>query len=396
MLGKQLSRSSSNSEVFRSESVAAVKKLTIRGPLYRRGETWFFPFPKDLHCYMEEGELKVSFKCPIGSQSTLRGGFYGTGKYGLHEEELWPVAMPKYGKEWKGIPEYISEPLMIQWLAGSIHEHVIEKMKVLLEQWRDRQGSSGGEIKQAWHERISEAEKHFMEAFAVDRRTHTAIDENTYSSKDEALFEVESVVVPSDVSLLAEVQWPEQGLEWPERLSVIHSLGGKRRLAHFQEWEGPSFGSCPEEISKALDQRKYVRMVLVTPAYFAKGWRPGWLDEKLETNEKWPYGVKLKLRWACVPGWLPISGWSYSNNRNGSGREKAVRRMVPAGSVYFFEVKDGNPRDLAEKGWLATVSDKDRRKGTFDAEDGFGLAIWGAWQPLCEKLVEETERVARN
>jgi CRISPR-associated protein Cmr3 len=70
--------------------------------------------------------------------------------------------------------------------------------------------------------------------------------------------------------------------------------------------------------------------------------------------------------------------------------------MVPAGSVYFFEVKDGNPRDLAEKGWLATVSDKDRRKGTFDAEDGFGLAIWGAWQPLCEKLVEETERVARN
>jgi CRISPR-associated protein Cmr3 len=47
--------------------------------------------------------------------------------------------------------------------------------------------------------------------------------------------------------------------------------------------------------------------------------------------------------------------------------------MVPAGSVYFFEIEGGNPSDLLES-WLRPVSDNEQ-----DRKDGFGLALWGVW-----------------
>lgn len=57
--------------------------------------------------------------------------------------------------------------------------------------------------------------------------------------------------------------------------------------------------------------------------------------------------------------------------------------MVPAGSVYFFEVSgDGDASELAKRAWLTSVSDYNRRKGAFDREDGFGMAIWGIWSPM--------------
>jgi CRISPR-associated protein Cmr3 len=48
--------------------------------------------------------------------------------------------------------------------------------------------------------------------------------------------------------------------------------------------------------------------------------------------------------------------------------------LVPAGSVYFFEVLSGNAEDLVKNLWLRSVCDEDQ-----DRWDGFGLAIWRLW-----------------
>jgi CRISPR-associated protein Cmr3 len=45
--------------------------------------------------------------------------------------------------------------------------------------------------------------------------------------------------------------------------------------------------------------------------------------------------------------------------------------MVPAGSVYFFELLEGDPSAVLES-WLRPVSDNEQ-----DRKDGFGLALWG-------------------
>jgi CRISPR-associated protein Cmr3 len=263
-------------------------------------------------------------------------------------------------------PAYISAEWMVRWLTDSLR---IQDWNEALAQW---QTSVGQEIQ----ENVLTSKVHFRLPFIRDERTHVAIDSNTYCAKDKALFSTESLVLPDDMSMLAGVEMFGPGMHsWPEAFPTIHSLGGKRRLAQFSEAEEPSYWRCPAEIANCMDGAQYIRMILATPAFFAKGWRPAWLDEDLKTTQDLSEEVQLRLRWACIPRWLPISGWSYSQG------EKAVRRMVPAGSVYFFEVIQGNPRSLAEHKWLNTVSDVDRRKIAFDKEDGFGLALWGKWEP---------------
>ena len=71
--------------------------------------------------------------------------------------------------------------------------------------------------------------------------------------------------------------------------------------------------------------------------------------------------------------WKPISGWGLENVIVGP---KRVRRLVPAGSVYFFKIVPGSAAELLDKLWLHSVADDDQ-----DRRDGFGLALWGLWNP---------------
>lgn len=357
-------------EIFDKASHDAIKKLVVRGPLYAYGEKLFYPFPQDLYAYEEldeedKNQLQVAFRSPT---KHLWGGFLGTGKNGLYEDILWPAAAPQYSKEINDRPAYISEELMIKWLSAHPGSDECREMEQYLEQWR---GHCGKE----------EQAPRFLRSFLKDVRHHTAIETGRRISQEQKLFTTEAISVPDRVTVLVEVDWTSEESVWPDSLSAIHSMGGKRRLAYFRQLADKQLPECPSEIAKAVDGKKYIRMVLVTPAYFSKGWKPGWLNEKLETNDSWREPVKLRLRWASIPGWRPYSGWSYKENG-----EKAVRRMVPEGSVYYFEIVEGNPRHLAEHLWLQSVSDDNRRKNAHDRDDGFGLALWGVWNP--ENILE--------
>ncbi|MCL6527932.1 MAG: type III-B CRISPR module-associated protein Cmr3 [Thermaceae bacterium] len=153
-------------------------------------------------------------------------------------------------------------------------------------------------------------------------------------------------------------------------------LGGERRPVAVEVKPGLSdyWFDCPESIKKRfaeLGKGARVRLVLATPALFEHGWKPGWI-EKSDTGElHLPRGlarVRLKLVSAAVGRREPVSGWNLRQNQ-----PKRVRWMAPAGSVYFFEVEDGNPADLLES-WLRPISDNEQ-----DRKDGFGLALWGVW-----------------
>jgi len=155
----------------------------------------------------------------------------------------------------------------------------------------------------------------------------------------------------------------------PERLLV--PLGGERRLAEVRTAKADKgFWEVPKGLPWA--GKKWLRMVLATPAVFERGWLPGWLQEKdgKLTGTIPGSGVSVRLVSAVVGRWKPLSGWSYEKGRNGP---KALRRMVPAGSVYFFEVLEGG-EGIADL-WLHSVCDCQQ-----DGRDGFGLALWGLWR----------------
>jgi CRISPR-associated protein Cmr3 len=155
-----------------------------------------------------------------------------------------------------------------------------------------------------------------------------------------------------------------------ESLAVWHPLGGERRLVH---WQAPaddgSAWKCPRAVVDALAGTDKVTMTLVTPAVFTGGWKPGWLNHDL-TGTPPCGGPPLRLVSVCIQRWRAVSGWSYE-----TGGPKAIRRLVPAGGVYFFQVVAGQAADL-QAAWLCSVSDQEHAQ---DRRDGFGLAVWGKW-----------------
>ena len=80
-------------------------------------------------------------------------------------------------------------------------------------------------------------------------------------------------------------------------------------------------------------------------------------------------GFLDKLVSAVTGRWQPLSGWSYDEKSLGP---KSLRRAVPAGSAYFFELMEGDVK--LEEIWLRSVCDDEQ-----DRRDGLGLALWGAW-----------------
>jgi len=171
------------------------------------------------------------------------------------------------------------------------------------------------------------------------------------------------------ITLSARVTIAEKAFEHVERLKTWHPLGGERRLVHWQRSDAAELWTCPEVVKGALESASRIRMVLATPAIFNHGWRPDWLDAKTLTGKPFDEGPMLKLVGVSNARWKAVSGWSLAPPRG----PKPIRRMVPAGSVYFFE-KEGEGRTLATNGWLRPVSDAPQ-----DRNDGFGLAIWGTW-----------------
>jgi len=173
----------------------------------------------------------------------------------------------------------------------------------------------------------------------------------------------------AEVSLSARISIPdsETALKLDQQFDIWHPLGGERRLVHWHHNGDQNLWTCPAAVRKALAGAPRIRMVLATPALFKQGWKPDWLNDQLEgcpprTN------VKLKLIGVSNGRWKAVSGWSLAPPRG----PKPIRRMVPAGSVYFFTTTD-DTTPLADQ-WLQPISDDDQER-----RDGFGIAVWGTW-----------------
>ncbi|MBM3493953.1 MAG: type III-B CRISPR module-associated protein Cmr3 [Armatimonadetes bacterium] len=202
---------------------------------------------------------------------------------------------------------------------------------------------------------------------AVEERTHVKIGTNGIA-EDGMLFTTASVCP-------MERRKTDDGpieRDWSYLVRVAHDqavsgplfLGGERRVAVADKADAKSWPTCPDDLKIALAESKRIRMALVTPAIFAGGWKPGWAGGSPPGLN----GPKLTLKAACVPRREAVSGWDYA-----ARGPKAVRWLVPAGSVFFFEA-EGDTSALASDGWLAPVSDNDQ-----DRLDGYGLAVWGIW-----------------
>jgi CRISPR-associated protein Cmr3 len=95
-------------------------------------------------------------------------------------------------------------------------------------------------------------------------------------------------------------------------------------------------GKIPEIDITPLQQSesKRFKLYLSTPAVFDKGWKASWMESG-EYN-----GLQFNLLGASIGRPLSLGGFNLKERR-----PKQMHKAVPPGSVYYFELKNGQLRD---------------------------------------------------
>lgn len=148
-----------------------------------------------------------------------------------------------------------------------------------------------------------------------------------------------------------------ENLQIPDK--GITKLGGEGRAAAYEHIETAKI-DAPQLNGAAF------KLYLSTPAIFSKGWLPEWIDNN--TFEGTFNGIRLKLVTTAIGRPVYIGGFDIKRKE-----PKPMRRAVPAGSVYYFEV-------LENKGNIS-ITDAFHGKPISDDENdkkqGFGITFVG-------------------
>ncbi len=313
--------------------------LAIRGPWLIENGNVLFPAPADLALVMDEnaeacrGEranhkiarvlrLRPEPGFESGSSHSVHG-FPPLAPHGVDEQGGWHAvggsdAEPESSEGW-----YLRPAGMQTWLAGGVPkaEDFIRRAKL-------------------WVEEV---------------RVGVGLNAETRTAKEHQLYSFGFVRLMRDVSIGFDIQG--SALE----ASGVLRVGGEGRTATLEP--GPPFphNEPPAERKAARDFWVY----LATPALFAGGaYPPGFSNDACEGNFG---GVRCRLKGAVVRSHVHIGGWDIAQKK-----AKALRRAVPAGSVFLFERLDEG--DVARQ--------HGRSLNGFGAESlnqqGFGLTLVGA------------------
>ncbi|WP_437677253.1 type III-B CRISPR module-associated Cmr3 family protein [Sorangium sp. So ce131] len=328
-----------------ADELAALRAVAVRGPWLVEPDagTFYAPTPADLVLL---GEPERRDLRTIDALSPAPRATSALMDEGL-PDDLSPVSARRHESGRKAL----DPPAFLRWDAFA--------------RWLARPGERAGE----------EADRFLQGAIGSlprEGRLHVQVGEHA-TAEDGMLFEVEglrfvhpetraplALAVEVDDAAAAKVGSLREGLA---------PLGGKRRLVRWSR-AGQPLPKVPELVLQGAsrgDARSRVRVLLLTPALFEEGWRPG-------LSPGAPLGpgegvTHVRLVAACLERPIAISGWDLAKQQ-----PKRIRRAVPAGSVYWLELSGPPAARLAwvERAWARATSDAEE-----DRRDGFGVAAIG-------------------
>ncbi|MFN8627794.1 MAG: type III-B CRISPR module-associated Cmr3 family protein [Candidatus Binatia bacterium] len=119
-----------------------------------------------------------------------------------------------------------------------------------------------------------------------------------------------------------------------------------------------------------------ILLYLATPARFAHGWLPAWIEpETLVVSHS---RFKGRLISAGLDRPQMLGGWDLARNR-----PRALHRVVRAGSVYFLELDDADAAAAAVRllhGKCISEPAEDESPPQASPQAGYGLCLTGVWQ----------------
>ena len=211
-----------------------------------------------------------------------------------------------------------------------------------------------------------------------EQRVHVSLEPGTNVAREGALFatrglEFTAQPFPPGKASLSQARrlalWLDvEGQKGDNIEQELASLGGERRLVRWQKsrLNLENLSEPLDQLSAQIAEIGACRLLLLTPAYFQRGYLPD--------AESWEHeGVRPELHAALVQRPQVVSGWNLA--KPGA---KPTRRLAPAGSVFFLKFPTTADRQAIEcwvrHFWMRCISD-DRQA----CLDGFGLAVLGTW-----------------
>lgn len=233
-----------------------------------------------------------------------------------------------------------------------------------------------------------QANQQGIQNLPIENRTHVSINQKTQTAKAGHIFQTAGLDFGQhrerDNNKKPEKQWGWQNEEFglacqfsAEIPETLRTIGGESRLGYIEQ-QDTLIPDCPEGLSQKINADKAFRLILVTPAIFTHGYLPSWIDENTMTGK---YGeMKLRLHAVSVSRWQAGTSWDMASagSKNGRGM-RSLKRLVPAGTVYWFESE--NNVDVNSL-WLSSIAYEGEDKSKKEIErgkDGYGVTVPGVW-----------------
>ena len=183
-----------------------------------------------------------------------------------------------------------------------------------------------------------------------------SINEETGTTEEGKLYRVDMRRLKNKRGESLSVIIDFEGLNLPE--SGMMKLGGEGKAVSYHK-----LGPIDLSIGNLGYDKNIFKLYLSTPAIFRKGWLPEWVDEKNLVGEY--QKLKLKLLTASLGKTISIGGFDMK-----ARKPKPMHKAVPAGSVYYFEIVEGDIQQAFELLNQTAISD-------INPEQGFGIAYTG-------------------
>jgi len=189
----------------------------------------------------------------------------------------------------------------------------------------------------------------------------------THSSKEGMLYRVDMKRLENKKGEKMTIVVEFEGLDDLSEKVLMKPKRGLMKLGG--EGKAVSYKECDKECGNKISFDKFnlennrFKLYLSTPAIFKNGWIPKWIDEKTLIGEYKEF--KLKLLTASIGKPIHIGGFDIK-----ARKPKPMYKAVPAGSVYYFEVIEGNLQKAFEIFNQKAISD-------VYPDQGFGIAYVG-------------------
>jgi len=215
------------------------------------------------------------------------------------------------------------------------------------------------------NEAIKKSLKEAEKIFSLEHKVGVKIDRGSRTTQEGYLYSAAHIRMDDGYGFLIYVE--NDGDFLPDEGYL--RLGGDTRTAHFEKLEGDLLHSLCEDIKQSVTGN-YLKFVLLTPAIFEKGWYPDFLNVENGSFTGDFNGLTLKLSSAVLGKPIYCGGFDIKRKH-----PKAMKRAVPAGSVYFFEVINSNGSSLPE--FAARNSFTSVETNEYYKKQGFGIALIG-------------------